>query len=946
MVTRLTVQSGNWSAAGTWVGGIIPGIGDIAQIETTHTLTLTDNRQCFGLLFNGPSQSSFFIMNAGTTLTFDDSIGAGFQASSHVGIFTANGTSLSRCVIKSAAAPPVNFWQGEPNDHRVRFVATFTDFVDYASIFRFAAETVWTTVATNCTFKRTSGAVIQFRLNDFTRYVNCTFDRTSIDVLSSPNKTFLDNTTFLNGSLFGTLNIGRALMVSRTHNGVANDYRIFSGAGTVGAIAALTDLQSSDRPISSENVTITPGTNTDNRNRFKWDVSGTVNNLTVNANVDELSGVLESTLQLQNIELIVRGTLTQSAAATISMGSTGRLINHAVGGLTYTLHCGSAVLKSALTDDFDVGNDVTLKPTLPDPGTVRTFSGKLTCDENISHDNLTIKSGATLVINAGVIHTITSTKLLQVNVGGKINWNGAIDNMVKLRRGGGTGTAQWRLKAERGTLFLDRQNIVSAAQPTANFGIQGIQEPVMSYFATGNRSQMAYMSMQNGVNFDWRIMQYDHTAGTWAGPFTFDIVNQAEGDGHKFPSIIHDATGRIHIFYDCHNEPMKHIVKTLGAINDSSVGAASWTQFATLGTIATYPNVARGSDGVLYLTYREEPGGFGDTIFRKSTDNGLTWSAPLTLTNVLGAGVHDSIALSYQFGIRVTGTNTLHLWGNWRTFAGVNWDPWYITSTDGGTTWKKADGTVLTLPITPSTIDKPSGQMRAACANLGDVFTDGRPFMMFVRYDTSPYSLWFTRFNGTVWTTPTDVFLNSNNTMPFATIPWPNQDTGKCSIDNNDNIYLVHFVSTVQPNSVTGEINGDLYLMLTTSQDKGLTWEHSILRKFAGTPIVLEPEYVNSKWISELLEMHIFWGGPPGYFVNPPIQAAKDFCHERLTLTSPHEPRQVVATYVDVQNSDAQWKEGGVTIWADESTDSGGNSNWRFNNTTVANTPATVLRLA
>lgn len=66
MALIVSAQSGNFNAASTWVGGVIPTIGDEAQASNGHTITITANTSCDELSNSG---SGIFSLSSGVTLT-------------------------------------------------------------------------------------------------------------------------------------------------------------------------------------------------------------------------------------------------------------------------------------------------------------------------------------------------------------------------------------------------------------------------------------------------------------------------------------------------------------------------------------------------------------------------------------------------------------------------------------------------------------------------------------------------------------------------------------------------------------------------------------------------------------------------------------------------------------------------------------------------------------
>lgn len=66
MALIVSATSGNFNVGGTWVGGVVPGVGDEAQAATGHVVTITANVTCTEISNAGTGK---FIINSGVTLT-------------------------------------------------------------------------------------------------------------------------------------------------------------------------------------------------------------------------------------------------------------------------------------------------------------------------------------------------------------------------------------------------------------------------------------------------------------------------------------------------------------------------------------------------------------------------------------------------------------------------------------------------------------------------------------------------------------------------------------------------------------------------------------------------------------------------------------------------------------------------------------------------------------
>jgi len=66
MALIISAATGNFNAGATWVGGIVPTVGDEARASTGHTITITANASCDEVSNAGTGK---FVLNDGVTLT-------------------------------------------------------------------------------------------------------------------------------------------------------------------------------------------------------------------------------------------------------------------------------------------------------------------------------------------------------------------------------------------------------------------------------------------------------------------------------------------------------------------------------------------------------------------------------------------------------------------------------------------------------------------------------------------------------------------------------------------------------------------------------------------------------------------------------------------------------------------------------------------------------------
>jgi hypothetical protein len=91
MALIVSAASGNFNAGATWVGGVVPGVGDEAQAATGHTITITADVTCDEVSNAG---TGLFILNAGVTLTAN--------------VTHKSATTLRDCLQFSSAAPAIS----------------------------------------------------------------------------------------------------------------------------------------------------------------------------------------------------------------------------------------------------------------------------------------------------------------------------------------------------------------------------------------------------------------------------------------------------------------------------------------------------------------------------------------------------------------------------------------------------------------------------------------------------------------------------------------------------------------------------------------------------------------------------------------------------------------------------------------------------------------------
>jgi hypothetical protein len=98
MALIISAATGNFNAGATWVGGVVPTIGDEAQAANGHTVTITANATC-DLISN--TGTGIFTLNDGVTLTAN--------------VTNKSTTSGRNCLQFTAVSPAVGYIVGNCN---------------------------------------------------------------------------------------------------------------------------------------------------------------------------------------------------------------------------------------------------------------------------------------------------------------------------------------------------------------------------------------------------------------------------------------------------------------------------------------------------------------------------------------------------------------------------------------------------------------------------------------------------------------------------------------------------------------------------------------------------------------------------------------------------------------------------------------------------------------
>lgn len=230
--------------------------------------------------------------------------------------------------------------------------------------------------------------------------------------------------------------------------------------------------------------------------------------------------------------------------------------------------------------------------------------------------------------------------------------------------------------------------------------------------------------------------------------------NWQTGSHHAIAMGIDDK-GYIHVMAAMHAEPLKYFRSTNA--NDVS----SFNKYTMTGqneNTVSYPAFFKNKDGELISFYRDGNSGNSKWIFNKYNSNTNTWSRLLQKSFFDGTVVSNGMS-AYGLPTPILGPDgNFHMSFVWRDSSDANTchDISYIYSPDL-VTWFSADGTELSLPITPLTngvvIDPvPSKQGLTNMVNFIGFDKENRAVVTYHKYDENGKSqIYNARFENGEW---------------------------------------------------------------------------------------------------------------------------------------------------------------------------------------------------
>jgi hypothetical protein len=263
---------------------------------------------------------------------------------------------------------------------------------------------------------------------------------------------------------------------------------------------------------------------------------------------------------------------------------------------------------------------------------------------------------------------------------------------------------------------------------------------VIHYEGTFNRTYISYGNEHSHP----MVTYYDHETGEFATPVQIG-TSPVVDDCHVHPTLAVDSSGYLYAFYGSHTSAQK-MKRSMNPEDISSWGPEKTPEPSD----ATYPNVFF-INSTLYFFYRSS----SNWVYRTSNDGGNSWSAIRTVIDLPTGTPYPVMIIGNE-----SSTPSIHIaFLKYQSGASPEYSNiYYVMSSDGGNTWKKADGTILTLPITTSNADLVWVGGTRGFVNDIQLDEDNTPNILWVGGPTcgnesqeGPGSHYFARWNGASW---------------------------------------------------------------------------------------------------------------------------------------------------------------------------------------------------
>jgi len=240
-----------------------------------------------------------------------------------------------------------------------------------------------------------------------------------------------------------------------------------------------------------------------------------------------------------------------------------------------------------------------------------------------------------------------------------------------------------------------------------------------TFFVFGNADNSPTIGL-----YDHKMKKLGHAVVVGSNP---------DMDAHKNPHILIDEQGYIYVFYRSHCTP------TYLAKSANPYDISEWVDMGVVVQRSSYPQPWQLKSNEIFVLYRG--GGTHDATESavRSTDGGKSWSEPMAIVATPPKNGCYAVSIAEHGAY----PRKVHL--AWSVTRGKWWQRYhvfYAHSDDGGTTWKKSDGSVCELPITEpvsEVVFRSDVPDRGVWLKDIQLDSNGYPYILFVDANTLTY---------------------------------------------------------------------------------------------------------------------------------------------------------------------------------------------------------------
>lgn len=359
----------------------------------------------------------------------------------------------------------------------------------------------------------------------------------------------------------------------------------------------------------------------------------------------------------------------------------------------------------------------------------------------------------------------------------------------------------------------DPPNATDPAPETVDIDFEVVPNGNMSMFNGTNAVQhngVVYIGWVNSSGYSG-VSSYNLDTGTAVHT---PLSSFAEVDAHNTTSVEVLPDGRILAMYMRHNDAAGPSWR----ISTNPEDVSSFGAEQVMGDIVdatTYPNlIYLSAPGRMYYHSRY---GWEKTLWRYTSNSGTSWS----VKDVLVQGTTGQRPYVLSISNNIDRIDFFVSEGNPAEWS-VSTRHFYAKWTGSQMEYHTSSGSSLVLPIHPSYATQVKASASLGTFEMSATYgSDGHPRVLMVEFVSASLSqYWFSRWNGSVWTTPVMVGL-PHPTMTGQSLNPP----GACFDANNpDVIYM----------SVPGTNDGAFGIKEYVTKNNGYTWLPT--RQMTGVP--------------------------------------------------------------------------------------------------------------